>query len=85
MNNTTHIVRSRDAAGLIRCTPHDSHADAERERRHRVTECFHHNVIIITVEPVEIELQSGPVIAWRPAVDAQPAKRPAARQEKVYA
>lgn len=66
----THIVRSKDAGGFLhfaRCT---SIEDAETKRRELRTNYGHLSAIIITVEPVEIPTHAGPVIGYRPAIDA---------------
>lgn len=80
----THIVRSKDAGGFLhfaRCT---SLEEAEAKRRELRTNYGHLSAIIVTVEPVEIETRRGPVIGYRPAVDA-PARRTAQHRKAVPA
>lgn len=78
----THIVRSKDAAGFYRFSRCESLADAIKKRRELRDIYGHLSAIIITVEPVTIPTSTGPVIAYRPAIDA-PAKRPAIHRQAV--
>ena len=48
----THIVRSRDAAGELHFTRHESQAEAEAERRRRRNRLGHVAAHIITAEPI---------------------------------
>jgi hypothetical protein len=74
----THIVRSFDAGGSLRCTPHTSLAEAQKEQRHRISEAFHRRVIILPVEEIKIPLDKvgGPVTAWREVTTRQPKQQP---------
>lgn len=78
----THIVRSRDAGGHLHHTPCSSEADAIKKRREMRDNHGHLTAIIVTVEVVTIPTSRGPVIGYRPAIDA-PAKRPALHRQAV--
>lgn len=78
----THIVRSCDAGGFYRFSRCESLAEAVKKRRELRDIYGHLSAIIITVEPVEIPTSRGPVIGYRPAIDA-PAKRPALHRQAV--
>lgn len=78
----THIVKSRDAAGHLHHTPCSSEAEAVKIRRKMRDVYSHLTAIIVTVEIVTIPTSTGPVIGYRPAIDA-PAKRPALHRQAV--
>lgn len=80
----THIVRSKDAGGFLHFTHCSSREEAETKRRELRNNYGHLSAIIITVEVVEIPTMRGPVIGYRPAIDA-PAKRPALHRQAVSA
>ena len=82
----THIVKSFDGGNNLRYTRHTSLADAQKEKRHRITEAFHRYVMILTVEEIHITLNKagGPVTGWREVIpDKAPAKRPAQHRQAV--
>ena len=78
----THIVKSRDAGGHLHHTRCSGEAEAIRKRRELRDNYGHLSAEIITVEPVTIPTSTGPVIGYRPAIDA-PAKRPALHRQAV--